>query len=678
MALRSFSVLLCILLIGLLFLPMAHASDTFSSLEEVQAFLSTCAERRLPDFSFSCSRELYEKLSADNFAALYVLQAKCGISETVLHYSEQTRTFLFSSSQYAFIPWAECADEKEVRLALMHFAEDRNEAFRLFLSPGLCQQFYENNRIYMIAAACGISECAVRYLVPSGIIHVQGAVYATIPYASASNAQEFVQAVEQFAQTGVSDFYICLSPEFYDSSIENTGSLNQLLLASPLDHYSYAKDSYRKVLSVSQATYSFEPRIQCLTESAVIEAIEHMGASGVSRFMLILDRALFAEVSDSNFQKLHHLETEAGLVSCTLSFNREDHLLLYEQAVIQSDVVKLGSIDEVNRYMALCADSGADEIHLFCTPEVYDLLLEGIRPASGLKDSSMSPVRDVAAQAGLFDYVTSYSPVTCVISFGNISYYPGTKILWAVRTGNTGLLTERERKTWQEARTLAENCKAGTPLETARNIHDSLAQRILYTLEPENQEGDTAIGAFLNHQADCDGYADAFYLTASLAGLNVRYQHGDSYRSLQDGDDLVHVTHMWNLLEIDGTWRLVDVTWDDTDQETVRYTFFNLGYDRACRMHIWNEALTVPLDPVTDLTTRPDNEYTLSDLLQPSQILDLAAALHQTRFDIIYPDPASAQTYADIFSLIRQRTSSSFSYTWNDHMLMLSIEDLSF
>ena len=135
---------------------------------------------------------------------------------------------------------------------------------------------------------------------------------------------------------------------------------------------------------------------------------------------------------------------------------------------------------------------------------------------------------------------------------------------------------------------------------------------------------------------------------------------------------------MWNLLEIDGTWRLVDVTWDDTDQETVRYTFFNLGYDRACRMHIWNEALTVPLDPVTDLTTRPDNEYTLSDLLQPSQILDLAAALHQTRFDIIYPDPASAQTYADIFSLIRQRTSSSFSYTWNDHMLMLSIEDLSF
>ena len=62
---------------------------------------------------------------------------------------------------------------------------------------------------------------------------------------------------------------------------------------------------------------------------------------------------------------------------------------------------------------------------------------------------------------------------------------------------------------------------------------------------------------------------------------------------------------MWNLLKIDDTRRMVDVTWDDAEGET-RYLWFNIGKDRASRMHKWNPETTVPLLDKTDLSTRSE------------------------------------------------------------------------
>lgn len=679
MAKQSISLLLSFLLILCpLYAPAEEAAGPFHSIEEVDAFLSTCAEDRMSDFTIHCSGETYEVLRANNFAALSVLQAKHGIADAVLHYSDEMRALFFTNTQYDFLPWAECADENEVRQAISSFARDRTTAFRLLLSPELCRQFYESSRIHHYAMACGITECSPGYLLSSGIIHVQNIVYTELPYASASSREEFLRAVEHMAKNGTEDFYICLDPDFYNSTVENETALNQLLLSSPLEHYAYTKDPYRKSLGFSKASYSLDPRILCPTENAVMEAILRMGASGVSRFMLILDKAVFDHVSENNFEHLHRLEAEAGLVSCALSYNSKDALLLYDQAVIQPDAVRLESIQDIIHTMETHAGDGDGEINLFCTQEMYDFLMDETGSLSGSETTRMTPLHDLAAQAGLFDYVTSYSPITQIISFKKIQYYPGVRILRAVNTGNDTFLTARERETLLAARALAEACRSDAPLETARSIHDRLAEMIVYSSEHAVNEGDTAIGAFLNHQADCDGYADAFYLTASLAGLKVRCQHGDSFKAHQEKNESDSVTHMWNLLEIDGTWRLVDVTWDDVEQGDIRHTFFNLGYDRASRTHIWNEALTVPLAPETDLSVRPANEYTVSGILQPAQIIDLAAARQQTSFDIIYANPAEAENHEELLTLIRLKTPSAFSYSWDDRMLMLSVHDISF
>ena len=54
------------------------------------------------------------------------------------------------------------------------------------------------------------------------------------------------------------------------------------------------------------------------------------------------------------------------------------------------------------------------------------------------------------------------------------------------------------------------------------------------------------------------------------------------------------MTHLWNLLEIGGEWRMVDVTWDD-EPNGWSYRWFNVGRDIAGQMHVWNEDMTMPL-----------------------------------------------------------------------------------
>ena len=135
---------------------------------------------------------------------------------------------------------------------------------------------------------------------------------------------------------------------------------------------------------------------------------------------------------------------------------------------------------------------------------------------------------------------------------------------------------------------------------------------------------------------------------------------------------------MWNLLEIDGTWRLVDVTWDDHASDSPVYTFFNIGYDRASRTHAWNETISPPLVPVTDLSARPAWEYTVTGLSDALLAAVQAISQRQTRFDILWTDAATQETCHEVISWIREKTHSAFTYSWNDRLRMLSVQDLSF
>ena len=92
---------------------------------------------------------------------------------------------------------------------------------------------------------------------------------------------------------------------------------------------------------------------------------------------------------------------------------------------------------------------------------------------------------------------------------------------------------------------------------------------------------------------------------------------------------------MWNLLKIDGSWRVVDVCWA-VGQNGLEYTWFNIGKDRASRSRSWQEDLSVPLLETTDLSARPETEYSVTTPEDLEAAIKEALRKDQYSFTIIF------------------------------------------
>jgi transglutaminase/protease-like cytokinesis protein 3 len=100
-----------------------------------------------------------------------------------------------------------------------------------------------------------------------------------------------------------------------------------------------------------------------------------------------------------------------------------------------------------------------------------------------------------------------------------------------------------------------------TDLDKERYVHDTLISLLDYSLSSDLNQ--SAYSAFVTHQTVCAGYAKAFQYCMTQLGIPCYYVTGVSEN--QD--------HAWNIVYIDGVYRNVDVTWDDTSG------FSNLFYN---------------------------------------------------------------------------------------------------
>ena len=81
----------------------------------------------------------------------------------------------------------------------------------------------------------------------------------------------------------------------------------------------------------------------------------------------------------------------------------------------------------------------------------------------------------------------------------------------------------------------------------------------------------TAYGALSQGEANCFGYARAFDYLAKQAGLCcltvVAYNENDE------------IGHAWNMVEAEGNWYQLDVTWMDTEQPQLDWRWFLFAAD---------------------------------------------------------------------------------------------------
>ncbi|CAI7678472.1 unnamed protein product, partial [Penicillium discolor] len=75
-----------------------------------------------------------------------------------------------------------------------------------------------------------------------------------------------------------------------------------------------------------------------------------------------------------------------------------------------------------------------------------------------------------------------------------------------------------------------------------------------------------ARGGLIDKRVICGGYADTFNLLARKAGLESIYVSG----IIADSGS----GHAWNHVKVDGVWKAVDTTWNDTDDIT-KYLLIN-------------------------------------------------------------------------------------------------------
>ena len=115
-------------------------------------------------------------------------------------------------------------------------------------------------------------------------------------------------------------------------------------------------------------------------------------------------------------------------------------------------------------------------------------------------------------------------------------------------------------------------------LQKARYLHDLLATQVAYP-EVDDQgyivgEKENswywAYGALINSKAVCQGYTLAYEILLRRCGI---------YATAVPSDDMGHI---WNMVEINGHYYHVDVTWDDPVNDNlgyVQHTYFMLSDD---------------------------------------------------------------------------------------------------
>jgi hypothetical protein len=113
---------------------------------------------------------------------------------------------------------------------------------------------------------------------------------------------------------------------------------------------------------------------------------------------------------------------------------------------------------------------------------------------------------------------------------------------------------------------------AKNDLEKARLVYSWIATHIHYDDDGFNTgkyRVESADSILIRRRAVCDGFSSLFQELGLLMDLEVEkisgYAKGYGYKP---GDKFSEIDHAWNAVKIDGTWKLIDVTWGSSVSET--------------------------------------------------------------------------------------------------------------
>lgn len=139
----------------------------------------------------------------------------------------------------------------------------------------------------------------------------------------------------------------------------------------------------------------------------------------------------------------------------------------------------------------------------------------------------------------------------------------------------------------------------------ALKLHDSLCSSLTYSNEMHAANNENlVVEAFLNKRATSRGYARAYMLLLTLAGIENRLVRGDySPNGKKNSENSPKVPWEWNMVKIGNEWVHIDVAADDqailpaasfNQSEVERrmaelpsHSYFAMGKEEISRTHTW-------------------------------------------------------------------------------------------
>ena len=131
---------------------------------------------------------------------------------------------------------------------------------------------------------------------------------------------------------------------------------------------------------------------------------------------------------------------------------------------------------------------------------------------------------------------------------------------------------------------------AETEYDKVKNIHDWMILTYDYAYsDTYNSKSHSAYGMITNGRGVCSAYTLLFDILCRTAGLNTRIVFSEKTYAVTGS---TFNLHCWNMVEVDGRWYHIDVTWDDQPHlgNGIVYNYFLKSSDYFLKnSHLWDD-----------------------------------------------------------------------------------------
>ena len=187
--------------------------------------------------------------------------------------------------------------------------------------------------------------------------------------------------------------------------------------------------------------------------------------------------------------------------------------------------------------------------------------------------------------------------------------------------------------------------------EKVKAAHDFIVLSTAYSSMTENSQY-SPYTLLTENKAVCQAYALVLYRMLEKLGLNVHYVAGEASGQL----------HAWVLVNLEGAWYHIDVTWDDPvpDQPNeVRYNYFLLSDAQLADDHEWDRTQYPMANNEFPLTSNGwDKETVIHNTMfkqigtvyvnEVGMVSSKKASLHRTKFLAVLNKMVNEGSYAKV------------------------------